>query len=85
MQIHAGRVFTQPSLILLTILLVLVAFGASHVIEAQTTAASGSSITSRPPSVTGSTLPMPGMINAKIDCAALATHDFSKIAPIQPA
>jgi hypothetical protein len=79
MQIRAGRGFSQPILIVLTILLVLVTFGASHIIEAQTTAASGSSITSRPLSVTGSTLPMLGMINAKIDCAALETHDFSKI------
>jgi hypothetical protein len=78
MQIHAQKVFTQPILIVLTILLVLVALGASHVIEAQTAASRCSSTTSRSPSVTGTTLPMPGMINAKIDCAALATHDFSR-------
>jgi hypothetical protein len=74
MQTHTRRVFTQPILIVIAILLVLVGFCSNRVIEAQTatTAAPTSSSTSRPLTVTGSTLPV-------IDCAKLAAQDFSKI------
>jgi hypothetical protein len=49
----------------IAILLVLFGFDTSSFIESQ--------------SVTASTLPVPGTVDAKIDCAALTTRDFSKI------
>jgi hypothetical protein len=82
MQVHTRRVFTQPILIVIVILLVLVGFGASRLIDAQTAATAnptGSSTTTRPLTVMNSTPPVPGMVNAKIDCAELSARDFSKI------
>jgi Tannase and feruloyl esterase len=81
-QTHARGVFTQPILIVIVILLVLVGFGASHLVGAQTpttAAPTSSSTTTRPLTVTDLTLPVPGMVNAKIDCAELAAQAFSKI------
>ena len=68
MKTHTRRVFTQSILIVIAILLVLVWFGVSRVVGAQTAQ-----------TAIGSTLPVPGMVNAKINCAELAAQDFSKI------
>jgi hypothetical protein len=60
MKTGVRHIFTQPILVVIVIFVILVGFGAIHLIQAQT-------------------LPVRGMVNAKISCAELAARDFSKI------
>jgi len=82
MQTYIGLFFAQFILIIIiTILLILIGFGANLLIEAQTAKTStdtGSSPT-QSLNITDSTFPVPGKMSSKIDCADLATRDFSRI------
>jgi hypothetical protein len=85
MQRYANMVFIKPILIAICIFLVLLGSNARLIIEARTAgtttiaAISIGSLNTQSLIATHSTLPVPGLLSAKINCAELASKDFSKI------